>query len=151
MREIPFALVTLMWVYLTLPFFFLKELCTIILILDFNRSCGIEMESVEKPNVWTHVAARTSGCSSDEKKLLEHPHVADTIAAGFSVAIPHQSILYGILFRILVLLTPLRLVLVLQYLTNPSFMVLCSLVRRHERYGRFYPSSDISNPIDVMN
>ena len=31
------------------------------------------------------------------------------------------------------LLTPFQLVLVLQYLTNPSFMVLSSLVRRHDR------------------
>ena len=31
------------------------------------------------------------------------------------------------------LLTPLRLVLVLQYLTNPFFMVLSSLVRRRDR------------------
>ena len=30
-------------------------------------------------------------------------------------------------------LTPLRLVLVLQYLTNPSLMGLSSLVRRHDR------------------
>ena len=76
------------------------------------------------------------------------------------------------------LLTPLRLVLVLQYLTNPSFMVLSTLVRRHDRsfvvhllepainrclcgglcslgvqyrYGRFWSSSDISSPTDVMN
>ena len=27
--------------------------------------------------------------------VLQNPHVVDTIAAGFSVAIPHQSILYG--------------------------------------------------------
>ena len=36
-------------------------------------------------------------------------------------------------FRIHMLLTPLWLVLVLQYPTNSSFMVLSSLVRRHER------------------
>ena len=36
-------------------------------------------------------------------------------------------------FRIHMLLTPLRLVLVLQYLINPSFMVLSTLVRRHDR------------------
>ena len=34
----PFALVTLIWVYLTLPSFFLKALCTRLLILDFNRT-----------------------------------------------------------------------------------------------------------------
>ena len=27
--------------------------------------------------------------------VLQNPHVVDTIAAGFNVAIPHQSILYG--------------------------------------------------------
>ena len=31
------------------------------------------------------------------------------------------------------LLTPLRLVLVLKYLTNPSFIVLSSLMRRHDK------------------
>ena len=36
-------------------------------------------------------------------------------------------------FRIHMLLTPLQLVLVLQYLTNPTFMVLKTLVRRHDR------------------
>ena len=29
-------------------------------ILDFNRSCGIEVQSVEKSNVWTNVAVRTT-------------------------------------------------------------------------------------------
>ena len=72
------------------------------------------------------------------------------------------------------------LVLVLQYLTNLSFMVLSSWVRRHDksfvvhllgpainrclycdlcmrslgvqhRYGRFWSSSDVSNPTDVMD
>ena len=72
----------------------------------------------------------------------------------------------------------IALVLVLQYLTNPSFMVLSSLVRRHDRpfivhllepainrclysdlcnlgvwyrYGRFWSSSDISHSTDAMN
>ena len=36
-------------------------------------------------------------------------------------------------FKIHMLSTPLRLVLVLQYLTNPSFMVLSSLVSRQDR------------------
>ena len=51
---------------------------------------------------------RTLSWSSDDNKLVEF-------------------------FRIHMLLTPLRLVLVLQYLTNPSFMVLSTLVRRHYR------------------
>ena len=38
-----FALVTLIWVYLILSYFFLKALCTRLLILDFNRSRGIEV------------------------------------------------------------------------------------------------------------
>ena len=106
-----------------------------------------------KSNVWADVAVGTSSWSSDDNKLVEF-------------------------FRIHMLLTPLRLVLVLQYLTNPSFMVLSTLVRRHDRsfvvhllepainlclygdlcnlgvqyrYGRFWSSSDISNPTDVMN
>ena len=103
----PFDLATLMWVYLTLPSFFLKALCTRLLILAFNRSCGIEVYSVEKSNIWTDVAVRTSSCSSDDNKLVEF-------------------------FRIH-MLTPLRLVLVLQYLTNPFSTVLSSLVRRHDR------------------
>ena len=39
----PWPLVTLICVYLTLPSFFLKALCTRLLILDFNKSCGIEV------------------------------------------------------------------------------------------------------------
>ena len=95
------ALVTLIWVYLTFPSFFLKALCTRLLILDFNRSRGIEVQSVQKSNVWADVAVRTSSWSSDDDKLVEF-------------------------FRIHMLLTPLRLVLVLQYLTNPFSMVLSS-------------------------
>ena len=57
------------------------------------------MQSVEKSNVWTDVVVRTSSWSSDDNKLVEF-------------------------FRIHILLTPLQLALVLQYLTNPSFMVL---------------------------
>ena len=63
---------------------------------------------LKKSKVWTDVAVRTSSWSSDDNKLVEF-------------------------FRIHMLLTPLQLVLVLQYLTNPSFMVLSILVRRHER------------------
>ena len=36
-------------------------------------------------------------------------------------------------FRIHMLLTPLQLVLVLQYLVNPPFTVLSSPVRKHDR------------------
>ena len=103
----PFALVTLIWAYLTLPSFFLKTLCTRFLILDFNRSCG-EVSSVEKSNVWTDVAERTSRWLSDDNELVEF-------------------------FGIQMLLTPLRLGLVLQYLTNKSFIVLSSLLSRHDR------------------
>ena len=53
-------------------------------------------------NVWTDVAVRTSSWSSDNNKLVEF-------------------------FEIYMLLPALQLVLVLQYLTNPSFMVLSSL------------------------
>ena len=75
------------------------------------------------------------------------------------------------------LLTPLRQVLVLQYLNSPSSIVLNSLVRRHDRsfvvhllepvinrclygdlcnlgvqyrYDRFWSSSDISNPTELV-
>ena len=58
--------------------------------------------------MWTDVAVRTSSWSSDDNKLVEF-------------------------FRIYMLLTPLQLVLVLQYLTNPSLMILSTLVRRHDR------------------
>ena len=56
------------------------------------------MQSVEKSNVWTDVAVRTSSWRSDDKKLVkffQNPHVVNTIVAGFSVSIPFQSILYG--------------------------------------------------------
>ena len=149
----PFSVVTLIWIYLTLPSLPMKALCTRLLILDFNRSCGIEVQSVEKPNAWTDVAAQTSSRPSDDNKPAELP-------------------------RIHMLLTPLWLVLVLQYLTNPSFMAHSTLVRRHDRppaahsleldtnrclcydlrslgvqyrYGRFWPSSDISSPTDATN
>ena len=73
---------------------------------------------MEKSNVWTDVAVRTSSWSSDDNKLVEF-------------------------FRIHMLLTPLWPVLVLQYLTNPSFMVLSTLVRRHEiRYCWVFHSQD---------
>ena len=39
----PFDLLTLILVYLTLPSFFLKALCTKLLILDSDRLCGIEV------------------------------------------------------------------------------------------------------------
>ena len=61
-----------------------------------------------KSNVWIDVTVRRSSWSGDDNKLVEF-------------------------FRIHMLLTPLRMVLVLQYLTNPSFTVLSSLVRRHGR------------------
>ena len=60
-----------MWVYLTLPSFFLKALCTRLLILDFDRLCGIEVQSVEKSNVWTDVAYMDVKLSSDDNKLDE--------------------------------------------------------------------------------
>ena len=108
---------------------------------------------LKKSNVGTDVAVRTSSWSSDDNRFVEF-------------------------FRIYMLLTPLQLVLVLQYLTNPSFMVLSSLVRKHDmsfvvhlldpainrclygdlcnlgvqyKYGRFWSSSYISGPTDVMN
>ena len=67
-----------------------------------------EITSTLSMHVWTDVAVRTSSWSSDDNKLVEF-------------------------FRIHMLLAPLRLVSVLQYLTNPSFMVLRTLVRRHDR------------------
>ena len=46
------------------------------------------------------MAVQISSWSCDDDKLvggLKNPHAVDIIAAGFSVAIPHQSILYGTL------------------------------------------------------
>ena len=70
------------------PIFLSKSVCTCLLILDFNRLCEIEVQSVEKSNVWTDVAVRTSSWQSDDSKVVEF-------------------------LRIHMLLTPLRLVLVL--------------------------------------
>ena len=76
-----------------------------LLTVDFNRSCGIEVlievPSAEKSDVFTDVAVQRSSWSSDDNKLVEF-------------------------FRNHMLLTPLQLILVLQYLINPSFMVLSS-------------------------
>ena len=72
---------------------------------------GLRCKLLRKSNVWTDVAVWKSSWSSDDNKLIEF-------------------------FRIHMLLTPLRVVLVLQYLTNPLFMVimvLSSLLRRYDR------------------
>ena len=61
-----------------------------------------------KSNVWTGVAVQRSRWSTDDTKLVQF-------------------------FRIHMLLMPCQLVLVLQCLTNLSFMVLSSLVRMHDR------------------
>ena len=84
--------------YLTLSSFFLKVLRTRLLILDFNRSCGIEGYSVEKSNGWTDVAVRTSSWSSDDNKLVEffRIHMLLTpLRLVYGVTIPRQSILYS--------------------------------------------------------
>ena len=56
----PFDLVTLVWVYLTPPSFFLKALCTRLLVPDFDRSCGLDALSVVTSNFWTDLAVQTS-------------------------------------------------------------------------------------------
>ena len=61
-----------------------------------------------KSNVCADVAVRKSSWSSDDNKLFEF-------------------------FSIHIFFIPMRLVLVLPYLTNSSFMVLSSLVRTHGR------------------
>ena len=63
---------------------------------------------LKKSNVWTNIAVWTSSWSSDDNKLAEF-------------------------FRIHTLLKQMQLVLALQYLTNLSFMVLSSLVKRDDR------------------
>ena len=69
---------------------------------------GLSCKVFIKSNVWTGVAVRISSWSNDDNQLVQF-------------------------FRIHESFTPLRLALVLQYLTNPSFMVLSSLMTRHER------------------
>ena len=58
--------------------------------------------------VWTNVAVRTSNWSGDDNRL-------------------------GEFLTIHMLLTPLQLVLVLQYLISPSSMVVDTLVSRHDK------------------
>ena len=104
----PFPLVVLMWVYLLLPSLILNELCTSAAIRDLNRLCGIDMYKVEKSYLWTDVAVRASTWSRDHNRLVEF-------------------------LTIHMLLTPLRLVLVLQYLISLSLMVVNTLVSRHDK------------------
>ena len=73
--------------------FFLNELCTRDAIRDFSNLCGIEVYSVEKSFVCTDVAVRTPNWSSDDNRHVEF------------------------------LFTPLRLVVVAQYLISPSLMM----------------------------
>ena len=79
----------------------------------YKLLCQISMDHVGLRYIryWkicTDVVVRTSIWSDDDNKFVEF-------------------------FRIHMLLTPLRLVLALQYLTNPYFVVLSSLVRRHDK------------------
>ena len=97
-----------MWLYVVLPSLLLKELCTRVTIRKFNRLCGIDVYKVEKPSVCTVVAVRTSSWSRDDNRLVEF-------------------------LTIHMLLTPLRLVLVLQYLISSSFMLVNTLVSRHDK------------------
>ena len=62
---------------------------------------------LKKSKVWTALAHLTSNFSSDDNKLVEF-------------------------FKIHMLFTPLWLILVLQYLLNPSLMVVKILVSRHD-------------------
>ena len=82
-----FDFVTLMWAYVILPSFFLKALCTRLLILDLNRLCGIEVKSVEKSNVWT------SSWSSDDNKLAEFLRIQPNDFSQSSAVTPPFQIL----------------------------------------------------------
>ena len=69
-----------------------------LLILDSNRLRGIEVLSVEKVNVWTDVAVRTSSWLGDDNKLAEFFRIHMLLTPLWLVlvfAVPHQSILYG--------------------------------------------------------
>ena len=68
---------------------------------------GVKCWKIKCPD-WCSCTDQTGSWSSDDNKLVEF-------------------------FKIHMLLIPFRLVLVLQYLTNLSFMILSSLVRRHDR------------------
>ena len=68
----------------------------------------MEVYNVEKSYVCTDVAVRTSSWSSDDNRHVEF-------------------------FRIHILFTPLRLVLVAQYLISPSLTVDSNFVRRHDK------------------
>ena len=56
------------------------------------------MYSVEKSNVWPDAAVRRSSRLNDDNRLVEFVRIymlLTHIATGVSVAISHQSILYG--------------------------------------------------------
>ena len=103
-----FPLVILMWVYLLLPSLLLNELCTGAVIRDFNRLYGIDVHKVE---------------SRMSELMLLYGHL---VGPGMTTG------LWSFL-TIHMLLTPLRLVLVLQYLINPSLMMVNTLVSRHDK------------------
>ena len=81
----------------------MNELCTSAVIRDLSRLCEIDVYKVENSYVGIDVAVRTSSWSRDDNRPVEF-------------------------LTIHMLLTPLRLALVLQYLINPSFTVVNNLV-----------------------
>ena len=92
---------------LTLSFFFLKALCTRLLIPDLNMLCGIEVLRVKNQvsGPMLMYGRQVGQVMTTNLSSCQNPHVVDTIAVGFSAAIPH----------------------------HPSFMALSRLMGRHDR------------------
>ena len=85
--------------------------------------------------------------------ILQNPHVVDTIAAGFIVTIPYKFPNSSIIVLSTLVMRHDRSFIV--HLLEPAinqclYGDLCNLGVQH-RYGRFWSSSNISSPTDVMN
>ena len=103
----PFPLVILMWAFLFFfRFLLLYELCTSVVIWDLSRWdwCAQSWKAI----CLNWCCFTDTSCSRDDNRLVEF-------------------------LTIHMLLTPLRLVLVLQYLISPSFTVVNTLVSKHDK------------------
>ena len=94
-----------MWVYHVAPFSCLKALFMMLFIRDWSKLCGMEVYRVEKSNVWMEVALWTPNWPNDDSKFVEF-------------------------LSIHILLTPVWLVLILQYFSSPVFMTVSILVNK---------------------
>ena len=57
-----------MWVYCAAPFLCLKALFMMLFIQDLSKSCGMDVYSVEKSNVWMEFTLRTPNWANDDSK-----------------------------------------------------------------------------------